>query len=140
MKRTKPKYRFTTLLLLTVIISHIFVFHFALDDKVLCIGDGEHFHIENIMDSHFANKLNIESLNKKVTFNNNYNCTDYPLDNHIDEDYAKNRRIIIYKYVQTVNLKNQEINKSNISKSIYSNRYINQKYITEQLPTTVLLI
>ncbi len=140
MNNIKIKYRATTLILLAVIISHIFVFHFELDEKILCIGDGEHFHIENIMDSHFENQLNLKVSNEESVFKDNFNCTDYPLDNHIDEDYAKIRRIIIYEYSQTANLKNQEINKSNISKSIYSNRYIDQKYITEQLPTTLLLI
>jgi len=140
MKKIKLKYRFITLLLLAVISSHIFVFHFGLDDKVLCIGDGEHFHIENIMDSHFENRLNLNELNNKATVNNDYNCTDFSLDNHVDENITNIERTIIYKFVQIVNLKNQEINKSNISKNIYYNRYINQKYITEQLPTTLLLI
>jgi len=132
--------KFTSLLLLTVIISHLFVFHFELEAKVLCIGDGDHFHIETLHESHLENKLFSSITNDQSNIRNNNNCTDYLLDNHVDEDFARTVKINLYQFVQIVNLNLKESNSLKISNKLYSNRYINQKYVIEQLPTTLLLI
>jgi hypothetical protein len=140
MNRISNSHKFTSLLLLVIIVSHLFVFHFELEEKILCIGDGEHFHIENILDSHSENSTNSKIVTKKGSFKENYNCTDYLLDNHIDEDFAKIKRTVVYRFVQIINLNKDKLTKSISSKNIFYNRYIKQKYITEQLPTILLLI
>ncbi len=142
MNQNKTKYKFTALLLLTVIVSHIFVFHFELEDKVLCIGEGDHFHIENIEDSHLASQYNLGTTENHSEIRDNHACADYLLDNHVDEDYAKIRKFIAYIVSKVISFDNSKLGKASLSSNRYLNfnRHINQKYITEQLPTTLLLI
>lgn len=89
------KYRFVALILLILILSHITIFHFELSQKVLCIGEGNHTHVENIVDSHLNKNLRINNDTKdKFVYND---CTDYKLDHHIDEDFVKTNKLLFGK-------------------------------------------
>ena len=140
MNKISNTYRNTSLLLLVIIVSHLFVFHFELEEKVLCIGEGNHSHVENLSDSCLGNQYNITLTTDECTIQNIDSCTDLLLDNHVDENLAKINRTIHYKFVQIVDLNRVESNKTNTSKRKNLNSYIVQKYITEHLPTTLLLI
>lgn len=89
------KYRFAASVLLAVILSHIALFHFEMEQTVLCIDEGRHIHIENIVDSHINNDLNFNSniIDKFV----DKECTDYKLDNYIDEIFSKPNKLIFNK-------------------------------------------
>ncbi len=87
MTNKSKTYRFIALLLLTTIISHFALFHFHLEEKVLCIGEDEHFHIENINNSLFP-KTHSSDLEIYENIESN-KCTDQKLDIHVDEDLAK---------------------------------------------------
>jgi len=89
------KYRFAAAVLLTVILSHITLFHFEMVQKILCIGEDSHIHIENMADFHVNNDLFVESNTiDKFEYKE---CIDYKLDNHIDEIFSKPNRLIINK-------------------------------------------
>ena len=129
-------YKMTSIMLLAIIVSHLFVFHFAMEDEMLCIGEGEHFHIEKTFD--------IDSVDLNGTGNtevqNDFNCTDYRLDNHVDENYAKIKRIAIYLDVQIINFEKEVLSKRNISNSVYLYLNANNKFIIDKLSTTQILI
>lgn len=140
MNKVSSTYKITSILLLAIIISHLFVFHFELEEKVLCIGDEGHFHIESISELCSQNLQTLNHLNSKSKISANHNCTDYFLDNHVDEDYAKIRNNKIHRSFYTLTYNNKELNKSNASKNKNFSQYIIPKYIDEQLPTVLLLI
>ncbi len=131
MNRDNKTYKRISLLLLAVIISHLFV-HYELEEKVLCIGDGDHIQIENISDSHLESDFKTISHDK--------NCVDYLLDNHIDEDYAKNNRVYLVRFDNSITHNFEEYSKPKVSNNLAYKLYLNQKYTIEQLPTVTLLI
>ncbi len=93
-------YRFLAALLLTLIVSHLAFFHFHLEEKVLCLGEEEHFHIEKISDLHAS-----ESCRGNLKFDENFEpdkCVDHKLDIHIDEITAKNVCKIARKFKKSV--------------------------------------
>ncbi len=138
MNRITPKHKITSLLLLTVIVSHFF-FHFKLEEKVVCIGEGEHFHIENINDSNLEGMFNPSLKENLISFWNLINCTDFLLDNHVDEDIVKTKRIVIYKFVKTISFFDEIINRTkNFNKNNFN--LFQQKFVLQQLPTILLLI
>lgn len=136
----KKKYKVTALLLLTVIVSHLFIFHYELDEKVLCIGEGDHFHIENINDSHLKNHNNIINENNKVTLTSTDNCKDYLLDNHIDEDFAKVKRNKFNNFVKITTLNPNIFYNSRVVNTLNHNINSIQKHTLEMLPTVILLV
>ncbi len=83
----KNKYRFAAIVLLIAIFSHITVFHFALEKKVICEDEGEFFHIENVENNHVNvnNLFNVANVNN---FEKDF-CTDYRLDVHLDKNIVK---------------------------------------------------
>jgi len=87
MRGLNTKYRFAAFVLLTAILSHITLFHFSLEQKVLCKDKGEIFHIENIANHNSQVENKFHSLN----LNNNENNfgTDYKLDVHVDQNIVK---------------------------------------------------
>lgn len=87
MNAPQKRHRIIASLLLTVILSHIALFHFELEEKILCIGEGDHFQIENIDDPHSSLKSTINLGFFKILENDD--CTDFKLDNHIDENIVK---------------------------------------------------
>lgn len=105
MFKCRSTYRIISLLLLTVILSHIAVFHADLENKVLCIHEDGETHIENLQDSHFSSKggLSID-LNQQIFPKD---CNDYVLDSHIDISIQKqstNLRTLNYINLITTNL------------------------------------
>ena len=140
MNKISLTYKITSLFLLAVIVSHLFVFHFELEEKVLCIGDDNHFQIEKLSNSHLEYKNNLEVVSDECAIQDMNNCVDYLLDNHVDEYFAKINKTTLYKLVKIIDLNSLESNKSNISKNKNQNRYMIQKYIAEQFPTIQLLI
>ncbi len=140
MNKISNTYKFTSVLLLLIIVSHLFVFHFELEKKVLCIGEGNHSHVEILSDSYLGNQYNITQALDECAINDIDKCTDLLLDSHVDENLVKISRTIHYKFVQIIDLNRVESNKTHISKNKNLNRYIIQKYTTEHLPTTLLLI
>ncbi|MGK9369593.1 hypothetical protein ACSSWA_11885 [Melioribacter sp. Ez-97] len=87
MNESKKRYQIVAALLLTAILSHISLFHFELQQKVLCIGERNHFQIENIGDAHSSLKFTINLGFFQIIENDD--CTEFKLDNHIDEDIVK---------------------------------------------------
>lgn len=140
MNNIKKKHKVTALLLLTVIISHLLIFHNEFEEKVLCIGDGDHFHIENINDSHLENQKKVLYENNKETLRTNNNCEDYLLDKHVDEDFAKVRKNQLNNIVEISTLDPIIFLNSNVVNRL--NHRINsiQKHTLELLPTVILLI
>ncbi len=87
MKIDKQKYRFTSLLLLVTLLSHISIFHAPMQEKILCAHDDGSVHLENISESEFA--VNILFPLQKATPVFHQNCNDYRLDFHVDQINAK---------------------------------------------------
>jgi len=134
----KPKYRFASIVLLTVILSHITLFHFEMEKKVLCVGEGEHSHIENIEKFYNTNNIfpSLNNFNDILTDN----CTDFQLDIHIDQN-IKNSSIKLFTVfnnsVKTYLNQLIENKKFNLleNKDIYSNNTA-----LESLSTIALII
>ena len=117
----KKRYRIIAALLLTVILSHITLFHFELEEKILCIGEGDHFQIENIGDSHSSLKSTINLGFFQIIENDD--CTDFKLDNHIDEDIVKVINKITVRYNRALIISFDDIKKDK-KFSIIENRIL----------------
>ncbi len=138
MNNLKTKYRFVAALLLAVILSHITLFHFELEEKILCVGEGDHFHIENIEDSHSAiNPFLKLGLAKSLESSG---CTDYKLDNHIDENIVKSNFNTKIKFNVSTQFDFSQIKNDN--KNSLTKNYNIQKNnrALESLTTVTLLI
>lgn len=96
----KSKYRFAAVVLITVIFSHITIFHFNLDKKVICVNESDLFHIENIENNQIGvnNSINFahfEDTNKEL-------CTDYKLDIHVDQNTVKTNFNFLLKFIKSL--------------------------------------
>ncbi len=116
MRKLKYPYRLTTILLLTLILSHTLFFHFELKQKVLCVGEDEHIHIEKIIDSLISNDLLVDNDTIRVI---STECTDFRLDHHVDEDFVKTKKInfnklkIVVKINHDTYIKNEFLRSKN---------------------------
>jgi len=101
MTKIKLKYRFSAFVLLAVIFSHITIFHFDLEKKVLCLDEGKLFHIENVENNQIGENnsfdfVHFENANKGF-------CTDYKLDIHVDQNIVKSNLNFFVKFFQSLN-------------------------------------
>ncbi|GBD91100.1 hypothetical protein BMS3Abin04_01824 [bacterium BMS3Abin04] len=111
MKLLTTKYRFAAAVLLTVILSHISLFHFEMVQKVLCIGEDSYIYLEILENSHINNNL-FTDIDTEDIFGNN-ECTDYILDNHIDEIFSKPYKLLFNKLNFLLTIKFDTFNKYN---------------------------
>lgn len=80
MRNFQKKYRFVAWLLLAVLFSHLSIFHFTLEEKILCAHDNGVTHVEDFEESHFSLDGFFDFGNIQVK--DNQACEDYRLDNH----------------------------------------------------------
>ncbi len=118
----KRKYRFTSLILLFSLLSHISVFHAPMQEKILCTHDDGSVHFENISESEFAANF-LFSLERTAPVYHQ-NCTDYRLDFHIDK--------ISGKQIQKLPISQRVISVLDLKK-IY-NQFLQFSFIKQQLP------
>ncbi len=138
MRRKIFNNKFIPLILLFVIVSHLFIFHFVLKTEFLSVGEKNHLHVENISDSFFVNNLGLNSV--ELSIRNTNNCTNLFLDKHVDENFSKVRRIIQQINVEIINLKFLHCTPTLFSKKNYDSENRQEKLISEHLPTTILII
>jgi len=138
MKKLKPTYHFVSILLLTLILSHISLFHFELMQKVLCVGEGNHIHVERIIDSHINNNLLIDNDTKnKFVYDN---CTDYRLDHHIDEDFVKTNKLNFNSIKVVIKINLDAFTKYNFSHNINQTNTLINNIPLDSYSTISLLI
>ncbi len=97
----KFKYRFAAVVLMSVIFSHITVFHFDLAEKVICIGGNNLFHIENVENNQIGTHNSFDFVhfeNAEKEF-----CTDYKLDIHVDQNIVKLDFNFLLKFIKSFN-------------------------------------
>ncbi len=138
MKNFKTKYRFVAVVLLTVMLSHIMLFHFEVEAKVLCVGDGEHIQIEKLSEVHTISQM--PKPNQIIKVVDYLNCTDYRLDNHIDENLTKvNKNLFAkLKYLTTINSSHtSEVKQKN---NVEDSKYFANLIAIESLSTIALII
>ena len=125
MKIEKRKYRFTSLLLLITLLSHISIFHAPMQEKILCVHDDGDVHLENFSESEFA--VNILFPLQRATPIFHQNCNDYRLDFHVDQ--------IIAKQIHNYNISQRVFSVINVKKI---NTHLIQFSLTKQLPQLTL--
>ncbi|NOX18524.1 MAG: hypothetical protein GXO87_09630 [Chlorobi bacterium] len=138
MKTNYKTYRFIAALLLTAIVSHLTLFHFQMEEKVLCVHNDGFSHLENIDESHLSSKHFPAS--EIISGVNKIDCADYKLDKHLDENLVKIFNKISLRFKKSLFINFNQIKKAKIISFLNGKNIIPHNAGLESLATVSLLI
>lgn len=138
MKRIGFKYRLIAAFLLTIIVSHIALFHFDLGGKVVCVHNNGVSHFDDVNKSHSTDYA-LTNAHLSDLFGAD-ECRDFILDRHIDENIVR-IKVIAQRVNKLIAVLNGVLSNGNLhTQNIVSAKAISNYVHFIKLSTTTLLI